>query len=220
MSELEWETDLAAEQDESAPGISYRELVNGVDPGPRVRYDAVNWEDQLVPGAVDRYLMPHERRVIVTHLHWIRLLLPAVIFTAGLAGAVTLNSWLYETHHATAFPVRVIWVTWGAAALWSIIKWIEWRATWFAVTSQRLILITGAVRRDVTSLPLGKVRDVELTQTGLGQLAGYGTLRCPSIATDHALHNVGYLPWPIELYGRIWRLLEPPDGRPGPRKDW
>jgi uncharacterized membrane protein YdbT with pleckstrin-like domain len=123
----------------------------------------------------------------------------------------------YESRAAPALLVRAIWIAWLAAAAWSVVQWASWRVTWFVVTSIRLMYITGLFRRRVTPLPLQRLSDLRMHQALPGRKLGFGTLVCESFATDHALHEVTFLPYIQELFNDIWQLRMPVPTTPGPR---
>jgi membrane protein YdbS with pleckstrin-like domain len=163
------------------------------------------------PPMVARYLMASELRagVIAVRQHWIVLVLPALAVAGGLVLAITVNSWLYENREANVFNVRAVWIAYLILAAWGAWRYYEWRCWWFVVTGGRLMVISGALRRTVTPLPLKRVRDMELKQSPAGRQLGYGTIECESIATDHALHTVSSLPFTVELWSQIWSQLLP-----------
>jgi membrane protein YdbS with pleckstrin-like domain len=165
-----------------------------------------------IPPQVARYLKGDERRVIFTRQHEAVLILPAVILLAGLAAAIAVNVAAY--HHPPV--VHVAWWAFLAAAAWSAWKWQEWRAGWFVITADRLIVIEGLISRRVNMLPYSKLRDIEVSQTIPGRLLGYGRFECESLGTDRALHTVDRIPDPDVMYRRVCELIMPASGRKGP----
>jgi len=169
------------------------------------------WAAPEPPELVARYLMPGELRagVIAVRQHWIVLVLPALAAGGGLLAAIATNGWLYEDGKASAAAVHTLWITYLCGVLWAAGKYVSWRYRWFVVTGGRLMTVGGVLRRRVTPLPLKRVRDLELQQSALGLQFGYGTIECESIATDHALHTVNYLPFTTEIWTQIWQKLLP-----------
>jgi uncharacterized membrane protein YdbT with pleckstrin-like domain len=165
-----------------------------------------------LPSTVTRYLLPYESALLATRRHAILLIPPAAAFLLGLAAATALNGYIWELGYRpwAAAVVHLIWLGWLCAALWAVARWLDWRATWFVVTPARLIYITGLLRREVTPLPVKRARDVELHQSVPGRQLGYGTLVFESIGTDHALHEVSFVPWPDQVFSLVWtRVLSP-----------
>jgi uncharacterized membrane protein YdbT with pleckstrin-like domain len=169
-------------------------------------------DDSWPPATVTRYLLPYEDALLATRRHTILLATPGATFFGGLAAAIALNGYVYVQGYRpwSAAVVHLIWIGWLCAALWAVGKWLTWRATWFVVTPARLIYITGLLRREVTPLPVKRARDVELHQSVTGRQLGYGTLAFESIGTEHALHEVSFVPDPDHVFALVWeRVLSP-----------
>lgn len=198
---------LEAEADEDAEIRPRRPAAR-----PEAADPAAGWEFDI-PAAVARYLKPDETRIIPVRPHVIRLALPALAFGGGLAAAVALNGWAYSAGYARPAVVHTIWIAWTAGALWAAYRYAEWRQTWFAVTGHRLMLIQAKhlIGRDVTMLPLAKLRDLAYRQSPLGRLFGYATFDFASIGTEKALDLVPWLPQPEWLYQRVSELTMPSD---------
>ncbi len=198
-----------SEQDEQAPASS--------DWPATAQYPVSHDDLAAIPRQVDRYLKADERNVIAVRQSWAVLAGPAAAVLFGLVAAVAVNGWLYASGHAPASIVHVIWWAYLAAAGWGIWKWLEWRASWFVITADRLMVISGLVRQRVDMLPYGKLRDVSMSQGVTGRLLNYGTFHCESIGTDHALHTIERIPGPHELYVQVCELTVPATGKLGPK---
>jgi len=122
---------------------------------------------------VHRVLQPGENILYSTTLHW-GSYLPALLFaliSAGLAIA-SMNVGLdYQ------IPVRVAAVGAGGVA---IISWIpaviRRRSTEYVVTDRRVILKRGILGRHTIEMNRSKVESVDVDQTLLGRILGYGTV--------------------------------------------
>lgn len=205
--------------DDQPAGVSLADLVSEHggqldDDSNRVTITADAYD---LPAIVQGFLLPHERQVIAVRRHPVVLLPAAVAFLGGLAAAIALNGWAYESGAANPVVVHVLWLAWLAAALWAAWKWLDWHYTWFVATSSRLMFITGVVSRQVTPLPLKRLSDLRMHQAIGGRRFGWGTLICESFATDHALHHVTYLPYVQTLFNEIWLLRIPAEGQRGPK---
>jgi hypothetical protein len=187
--------------DETAP---LPEDDDGDPPGP--------WP--AIPRQVSRYLKGSERHVICTRQHEAFLAGPAAILVTGLALAIFGNVLAYW--HATI--VHVIWWAFLALAGWSLFKWAEWRAWWFVVTGDRIMVISGVIRQRVDMLPYSKLRDLSMSQSIPGRVLGYGTFHCSSIGTDGP-DDIPRLPDPDHLYRAVCELVMPNRGTRGPRAD-
>jgi uncharacterized membrane protein YdbT with pleckstrin-like domain len=122
-------------------------------------------------GYVERHLLPNERVVYKTRLHWILFARPVLVTLLGFAPTVVLGA-----------AIQVEWL-WYASLLvvvaglgWGAIHAVELLTSEFAVTTTRLIFKVGLVARYTTELLLGKVESIGVQQTLLGRLLNYGDL--------------------------------------------
>lgn len=122
-------------------------------------------------GYVERHLLPNERVIYKTRLHWILFARPVLMTLVALALTVTVGA-----------LTRIEWVWYltflviGAGLVWSGIHTIELLTSEFAVTNTRLIFKVGIVARYTTELLLGKVESIGVQQKLLGRLFNYGDL--------------------------------------------
>jgi uncharacterized membrane protein YdbT with pleckstrin-like domain len=122
-------------------------------------------------GYVERHLLPGERVVYKTRLHWALFLKPGLVFVAGIALALVLRQvqdppWLWMIGVAVA----LIGLGWG------LVHYVELMTSEFAVTSSRLILKVGLISRYTTELLLTKVESIGVQQGLVGRVLGYGDL--------------------------------------------
>jgi len=157
-----------------------------------------------VPASVNRYLLPHERQVITVHQHPAILIRPIFEVLIGLAIAGWLSN---SVANGNDTAILVIWVLRGLVVLRLVIKVWEWVETYFVVTSQRFLLASGIVTRKVNMMPLAKVTDMSFQRSAMGRLLGYGEFILESAGQDQALTNVGYLPYPEQLYLEVCGLI-------------
>ena len=157
-----------------------------------------------VPTSVNRFLLPNERQVITVHQHPAILIRPIFEVLIGLAIA----GWLTNSvANGNGTAILVIWILWGLVLLRLVIKVWEWVETYFVVTSQRFLLASGIVTRKVNMMPLAKVTDMSFQRSATGRLLGYGEFILESAGQDQALTNVGYLPYPEQLYLEVCGLI-------------
>ena len=79
------------------------------------------------------------------------------------------------------------------AAVWS------WDRTHVVVTSEKLFVVHGVVRRRAAAVRLARVGAVEVERTLLGRALGYGTICAGDL-------EIRYVPAPRQLYGLVERL--------------
>lgn len=122
-------------------------------------------------GYVERHLLPDERVLYKTRLHWVLYLRAMLLTLVGVVLAIVLTQ--------VADPPWAWYVGVGVAVvgiLWWLVRWIELRTSEFAVTSMRLIFKVGLVARYTTELLLAKVESISVTQGLLGRMLNYGDL--------------------------------------------
>jgi uncharacterized membrane protein YdbT with pleckstrin-like domain len=122
-------------------------------------------------GYVERHLLPNERVIYKTKLHWILFAKPACLTLLGLVLTVALGA-----------LVRVEWLWYlsllviVAGLVWGAIHAVELLTSEFAVTTTRLIFKVGLIGRYTTELLLGKVESIGVQQTLIGRVLNYGDL--------------------------------------------
>jgi len=122
-------------------------------------------------GYVERHLLPDERVLYKTRLHWVLYLKAMLLTLVGIVLAIILAQ--------VADPPWAWYVGVGVAVigiLWWLVRWVELRTSEFAVTSMRLIFKVGLVARYTTELLLAKVESISVTQGLLGRMLNYGDL--------------------------------------------
>jgi uncharacterized membrane protein YdbT with pleckstrin-like domain len=96
---------------------------------------------------------------------------------ASIAGAVLMTL-------AALVALRAVWT---------------WDRTKILITTDKLYLVSGLLRRRSAAVKLSALGRVEIEQTLAGRLLGYGTLTVGDLAVDH-------LPRPRELHNLIAQL--------------
>ena len=109
----------------------------------------------------------------------------------GAAGAaLLLLGWPFI---AGAVPLLAFAATSSIVAVW------RWERTRIVLTTERLLLLSGTLRRRATVVPLARVAALEVEQTLFGRLLGYGTL----VAGDV---EIAYVPNARRVYGLVERV--------------
>jgi membrane protein YdbS with pleckstrin-like domain len=156
------------------------------------------------PTSINRYLLPHERQVITVRRHPAILLLAVGEVFGGLLLAGVLSHYAGDSSLGT-----IIWFAWLAVLGRFAWKVAEWYVDYFIVTNQRMIVTSGLITRKVAMMPLSKVTDMSFQRSILGRLLGYGEFVLESAGQDQALRNVGYLPYPEQLYLEVCGMIFP-----------
>ena len=122
-------------------------------------------------GYVERHLLPGERVVYKTRLHWVLFVKPVLVVLAGVILGVLLRQ---------VQDPRWLWIFGAAVALiglvWAFVHYVEVMTSEFAVTTSRLILKVGLISRYTTELLLAKVESIGVQQGLIGRLLNYGDL--------------------------------------------
>ncbi|MFB4316741.1 PH domain-containing protein [Actinomadura sp. 21ATH] len=147
---------------------------------------------------VDKYLMPHEGRVIAVRRHP-AVLLPALVLVVG--GLILCG------FAATLVSVMWIWWAWLATLGYLLWKVIAWSVEFFLVTEHRVMVINGVLNRNVAMMPLAKVTDIKMNRSLVGQMLGYGEFEMESAGQKQALRNVGFMPYPEQLYLEVSSVI-------------
>lgn len=164
-------------------------------------------------GYVERHLLPGERVVYRTRLHWVIFAKPALLALVGAAIAGLL--W-----YVAAEPPW-LWMT-GAAVmivglLGCLIRLVELMTSEFAVTTTRLILKIGLISRHTTEILLTKVEAIAVDQGLLARMLNFGDLTVTG--TGGAREVFPGVRDPIGLRNHVQQasLAAQPDARPGPQ---
>ena len=160
--------------------------------------------NETVPASIYRVLLPHERRVITVRFHPAVLIKPVALALAGLAVAGLLSTIARLDNTDILVVIWLAWLILLIRLLYAIYVWLE---DYFVVTSQRLLLATGVVRKSVKMMPLAKVTDMSFNRSAMGRLLGYGTFVVESAGQDQALRTIDHLPYPEQLYLEVCGLI-------------
>lgn len=137
-------------------------------------------------------LAPDERTCWESRRHAVVLAKPLVRSASlGIIGLVVF---------ALGWPVMLlgpVLVTLGAVGS-GLAVW-RWERTRVVVTTEKLFVVHGTIRRRAAAVRLARVPAIEIEQTILGRLLGYGTL----IAGDL---EIAYVPQPRRVGTLVARL--------------
>ena len=118
---------------------------------------------------INANLLPDERVVFRTRLHWL-LFLPPVLVIAVCAPADRLVARPRQPGAAYA------WVPLAIGALLLLAAFIKRQSSDFAVTNKRVMTKVGVVNTRSIELLLGKIEAIAVEQSLLGRLFGYGDI--------------------------------------------
>lgn len=124
-------------------------------------------------GYVTRVLQPGEQVVYTTRLHWL-IYFPAivlVIVAIGIAYAAT------RLDGRGQIALQIVAGIFALMTVWSALRaFIRRQTTELAITDHRVIYKVGLLSRHTLEMNRTKVESVDVDQTLLGRLLGYGTV--------------------------------------------
>jgi Bacterial PH domain len=118
-----------------------------------------------------------ERVCLEERLHPV-LLAPSFVRALGLAGLGALLSqlgWFLA-------PIGAVLV--GVGAFVAVVAVWRWERTRLVVTTDKIYVVHGTFRRRAAGVRLGRAGAIEVEQTLLGRLLGYGTLIAANLEID------------------------------------
>jgi len=149
---------------------------------------------------VKSVLQPGEELRHTASLHW-SLYLPGLLVCA-LALIIAL-----VRPDASAYWVgnRIVVIVAGLCLAVGLIllaqEWFRWWTTEIAVTNRRVIYKTGFIWRDTTEMHMDKVESVEVKQSILGRILGYGNVEIRGTGTG--FEPLPRIAAPLELRNHI-----------------
>jgi uncharacterized membrane protein YdbT with pleckstrin-like domain len=149
---------------------------------------------------VHSVLQPGETIKAVGRLHWVNY------WKAYLVAAVAAVMLLYAageptpTHTGRTLALAG-WVVLAVAALLFFASWFHRRMTELSVTNHRVIYKTGFIRRNTVEMNMDKVETVNVDQSILGRILGYGTIHV--LGTGQGIQGLRRIGSPISLRNAI-----------------
>jgi uncharacterized membrane protein YdbT with pleckstrin-like domain len=139
----------------------------------------------VAPYDLERICLDERRHVVVLAGPFARAL---VLAAAGIA--LMTFGWPASI---PAVALQAVAATIAVRAVWS------WESTRVVLTTQKLFVVHGIVRKRAAAVRLSNAGPVEIEQSIAGRLLGYGTI----VAGDLA---ITYVPEPRRVYGLVERL--------------
>ena len=124
-------------------------------------------------GRVRGYLDPEEEVRLRSRQHGVALVAPlARAFALAAAGGV-----LVVAGARSAWALGVVGaLLLAAAAAFALAGVVRWDRTQLVLTTEKLFVVHGVARRRAAAVRLARVGAVEVEQSLLGRILGYGTL--------------------------------------------
>jgi uncharacterized membrane protein YdbT with pleckstrin-like domain len=160
---------------------------------------------------IESNLVPGETVVYQTRLHWIVMLWPSVMgcLLFALPGVLFLYYALHQTRiesktmHLMEVGAVALLICGLAAILMGMIRR---NATEMAVTNRRVVIKTGLGSRKTIEMLLNKVESIEVSETAIGRMLGYGTIVVIGTGgTSEPFHKVAN---PLEFRSQVQQQIE------------
>ncbi len=160
---------------------------------------------------VDKNLVPGETVIYETRLHWIVMLghLAVGCLLLGVPGASLLT---YALSHTNMDTTDLHLMEAGGLALLVcglvviLIGAARRNATEMAVTNHRVVVKTGLLSRKTIEMLLNKVESIEISETPVGRLLGYGTIVIIGTGgTSEPFHKMAR---PLEFRSHVQQQIE------------
>jgi uncharacterized membrane protein YdbT with pleckstrin-like domain len=152
-----------------------------------------------------KLLAPHEEMVLDLRPHWIALFLP-LLFTV-LLGVATVLLYNLPKNPSSAWENGVVIVALVAWLFLSVLPFLKWLFTNFALTTDRLITRTGIIAKHSREIPLERINDVTFNQSILERALGAGSLLIES-AGERGQEKISHVRHPEQVQLQIYQETE------------
>ena len=160
---------------------------------------------------VDKNLVPGETVIYETRLHWIVMLGHLIVgwLLLGVPGVLLL---VYALSHTSMDSTDLRLMEGGGVALLVcgliviLIGVTRRSATEMAVTNHRVVIKTGLMSRKTIEMLLNKVESIEISETAVGRMLGYGTIVIIGTGgTSEPFHKMAH---PLEFRSHVQQQIE------------
>lgn len=159
---------------------------------------------------VKKLLAANEQVLFRTHRHWF------VLFGSMFKELVTMVALVV----AGVLLAPILWWAWilfGALAVLVLISvlidFLRWNNQEFLVTNRRVLHTSGIFNKSILDSSLNKINDVILTQSWMGRMFNYGTIKILT-ATDEVINLLDRIRHPLELKRSMMDAKQAIEGAP------
>jgi uncharacterized membrane protein YdbT with pleckstrin-like domain len=147
---------------------------------------------------VNSVLQPGETVKVIGRLHWINYLKAFLLLAIGV---ILLVYGLQDATKVQRTATYVGWLVLAVAIVMLLSAWFTRQKTELSVTNHRVIYKTGFLRRHTVEMNMDKVETVNVDQSVLGRLLGYGTIHV--LGTGQGIEGLSRIARPIEVRNAI-----------------
>jgi uncharacterized membrane protein YdbT with pleckstrin-like domain len=154
----------------------------------------------------NRYLAPGEKVLWTTRRHPVLLLKPILVWMATLL-MVGLISFVLTEGNPIPFVDQVnVWISLALTA-YLVYKAMVWWKSYYVITDERVLLLTGFISVNVSAVRLARVAETSFSRSVFGRIFGYGDLKLDAAGEQLSLATLTYLPRAEQVYRLVTSLL-------------
>jgi uncharacterized membrane protein YdbT with pleckstrin-like domain len=179
---------------------------------------------------IDKTLVPGEKVIYTTRLHWIVMVGHVIIGVTAIVGGAFL--FYYANYHRDTLQKPAMHVFIGGGVVLLVTGLVVFfagsvrrNATEMAVTNRRVVIKKGIASRTTIEMLLNKVETIEVNEPTFGRMLGYGSITMVGTGgTPEAFHKMNH---PLEFRSAVQQQIEkllPQEPAPAPPpatpKEW
>lgn len=162
--------------------------------------------DERLLAGVQRFLRPGDRQVIIIRRSPAKLINPLFAVIGSLLVVGVLSRTTLQHNGSGILIAWVIWLMFFLHFWWQTTQWF---VDYFVATPDRILLVSGFLKRKSSELPVGKVIDLSLRRSFGGRIFGYGELTFETVGQNETLRAVDYAPYPEQLVIELRKTIFP-----------
>jgi membrane protein YdbS with pleckstrin-like domain len=127
--------------------------------------------------------------------------IPLAIILILVLGQLEGDGWAESSLRLLVGLVTLAW------AVWLGLKYLQWRMTYFVVTSRRVIYRSGVISKRGVEIPLERINNINFHQRLIDRIIGAGDLDIESAGKDGQSH-FDFIRHPDGVQHEIYRQME------------
>jgi hypothetical protein len=131
---------------------------------------------------------------IILRRHPVVLLGPMLLVLCAFVASLVVTNTLKRSGW-----VPFCWIAFGVFFTRLLWRTYYWFTEYYMATTERVLRVSGTMRRKAESLPLSRVTDIRLYQSALGRTLGFGNLVFESVCFDRFIWRFDCAPYPHRL---------------------
>ncbi len=147
---------------------------------------------------VNSVLQPGETVKVIGRLHWINYIKSFLLLVIAVA---LLVYGMQDTTKVQRTVTYIGWLVLAVAVVMLLSSWFRRQMTELSVTNHRVIYKTGFLRRHTVEMNMDKVETVNVDQSIMGRILGYGTIHV--LGTGQGIEGLSRIGRPIEVRNAI-----------------